>query len=75
MKQTKFRVGDRIVRTGYEWSSSERMTINEIVSDEHPICPQIWYITTNDRGKKMNGLVSIVDGCFHLIDNTEQAGR
>lgn len=69
MAKARFKAGDRIVRTGFEWCSSERMTIDEVISDEHPICPQMWYITTNDRGKRMNGLVAVVDGCFHLLND------
>lgn len=66
---TKFSVGDRIARTGYEKHSSERMTILGIVSDGHPICPQMWYMTSDERGNTRSGLVSIVDDCFHKIEN------
>lgn len=69
MRQPKFNVGDHIVRTGYEWDKSENITIDEIVSDGQPFCPQLWYIATTDRGKKVNGLVSVVDSCFHLLND------
>ena len=64
----KFNVGDRIARTGYERSASERLTIDEIVSDGRPFCSQWWYICTDERGKRCNGLVGVVDGCFHRIN-------
>ncbi len=67
--EAKFNVGDRIARTGYEIFSSERMTIDEIICDNHPICPELWYICTNDGGRKSHGLVGVVDKCFHKIDN------
>ena len=70
MKETRFSVGDKIARTGYEKFSSERMTVLGVVSDGRPFCPQLWYITEDDRGNRHNGLVKIVDSCFHLI-NTE----
>jgi hypothetical protein len=66
---TKFSVGDKIARTGYEKFASERMTVLGVVSDEHPICPRLWYVTVDDRGDKHNGLVGIVDDCFHKIEN------
>jgi len=69
MTTHKFSVGDKIARTGYEWSKSERMTITGIISDGHPFCPRLWYVTMDDRGNKRNGLVGIVDGCFHKIEN------
>ena len=66
-KNPRFNAGDKIARTGYEYSSLERMTVDEIVSDGQPFCPQLWYICTTERGKRVNGLVSVVDGCFHKI--------
>ena len=66
---TKFKVGDMIARTGYENHSSERMTVLGIVGDGRPFCPQLWYVTVDDRGDRHNGLVGIVDDCFHKIEN------
>lgn len=65
----KFNIGDRIARIGYEKFSSERLTILGIVSDLDVFNPSLWYITMDDRGDRHSGLVRVVDGCFHKIDN------
>lgn len=66
----KFSVGDVVVRIAYKDSKSAIMrdecTINEVVSDGHPIVPQMWYVCTNFRGQRCNGLVSVMDDCFML---------
>ena len=70
MKNPKFHVGDVVVRTAYRDSKSAMMrdecTIVAVISDEHPICAQMWYVCTDYRGRRCNGLVSVMDDCFEL---------
>ena len=66
--KAKFNVGDVVVRSAYKESKSammrDEMTIVAIVSDGHPICPQMWYVCKDYRGHVANGLASVVDKCF-----------
>lgn len=66
--KAKFAAGDVVVRAAYKDSKSammrDEMTIVEVVSDGHPICPQAWYICKDYRGRRANGLVSVMDECF-----------
>ena len=70
MKNPKFHVGDVVVRSAYRDSKSamlrDECTIVEIVSDEHPICAQTWYVCVDYRGRRCNGLVGVMDDCFEL---------
>ena len=70
MKNPKFNVGDVVVRTAYRDSKSamlrDECAIVDVVSDEHPICAQMWYVCADYRGRRCNGLVSVMDGCFEL---------
>lgn len=70
MKNPKFQVSDVVVRAAYQNMKSAMMrdecTILEIVSDEHPICAQMWYVCADYRGRRCNGLVSVMDDCFVL---------
>ena len=70
MKNPKFNAGDVVVRTAYKDSKSAMMrdecTIVAVVSDEHPICSQMWYVCEDYRGRACNGLVSVMDDCFTL---------
>ena len=65
--KAKFAAGDVVVRAAYKNAKSaflrDEMTIVEVVSDEHPICPQMWYICKDCRGRIVNGLVGVVDKC------------
>lgn len=66
--KAKFAAGDVVVREAYKDSKSTllrgEMTIVDVVSDEHPICPQMWYICKNCCGRIVSGLVGVVDECF-----------
>lgn len=57
-----------VVRKAYQHEKSaflrDECTIIDVVSDEHPICPQAWYICKDCRGRIVNGLVGVVDDCF-----------
>lgn len=66
--KTKFAAGDVVVREAYKDSKSamlrDEMTIVDVVSDEHPICPKVWYVCKDCRGRIVSGLVGVVDECF-----------
>lgn len=70
MKNPKFNVGDVVMRKAYRNDKSvvmrDEMTIVEIISDEHPICAQMWYVCVDYRGRRCNGLVGVMDSCFCL---------
>ena len=66
--KAKFKAGDILVRAAYKNKKSafarDEMKVLRIVSDNHPICPQLWYICEDYRGKRCDGLVGVVDECF-----------
>ena len=66
--KAKFAAGDVVVRAAYKDSKSammrDEMTIVEVINDEHPICPQEWYVCKNYCGSIVSGLVGVVDECF-----------
>lgn len=70
MEKPKFKKGDVLVRIAYKNERTaffrDEMEIIDIVSDGHPICPSLWYICTDCRGKVKNGLVGVVDEAFCL---------
>ena len=70
MESPMFNVGDVIVRKAYRNDKSvvsrDECTIIDFVSDEHPICPQMWYIVRDYRGRVRNGLQGVVDDAFCL---------
>lgn len=70
MKNPKFKVGDVIVREAYKDSKvsalREESTIIDFISDERPICPQMWYIVRDYRGRIKDGLQGVVDDAFVL---------
>lgn len=69
--KTKFNVGDVLIRSAYKEEKSkvlrDEMTVIDIISDGHPICPQVWYITRNFRGKIQNGLKKVVEDAFEKV--------
>lgn len=66
----KFKAGDVLVRTAYKNLKTaygrDEQTVVSVVSDEHPICPQIWYILRDSRGKLGTGLKCIMEECFEI---------
>ena len=70
--ETKFQIGDILVRSAYKNSKSalmrDEILIVQIISDGHPICPQTWYITQNTRdGKIRSGLKCVIEDAFEKI--------
>lgn len=68
MRNPKFNVGDVLVRSAHKNDSCaflrDEITIEEIVSDGRPFCPQLWYICKDYKGKIVSGLVGVVDSAF-----------
>lgn len=70
--ETRFQVGDVLVRSAYKDSKSKVMRDEQrvvaIESDEHPICPQTFYTLIDFRGKVAHGLQSIMEECFEKVN-------
>lgn len=68
--ETKFKAGDVIVRRAYKKMKSpflrDEMRVMDVVSDGHPICPQMWYVCEHCSGRIDFGIVSVVDEAFVL---------
>lgn len=68
MEKPKFKVGDTLVRSAYKNDlsivSRDEIEIIDIVSDFHPICPSLWYVCVDYRGRVKHGLVCVVDDAF-----------
>jgi hypothetical protein len=70
MEKAKFKVGDTLVRIAYKNDlsivSRDEIEIIDIVSDFHPICPSLWYVCVDYRGRVKHGLVGVIDDAFCL---------
>ena len=73
--ETKFKVGDVIIRSAYRKSSSKLMRdeqkILAIVSDEHPIKSRVWYITRSYKGELCSGLQFVIEDCFEKLSSNQ----
>lgn len=69
--KTKFEIGDVLIRSAYKDSKSrllrDECKVIDIVSDGHPICPQVWYITIDTKDRQHKGLQSVIEECFEKI--------
>jgi hypothetical protein len=71
MEKLKFKVGDVLVRTAYKESKSKMMRdeckVIDIVSDEHPICPQTFYLVLDYNNKVRPGLKCVMEEAFEKV--------
>ena len=69
--QTKFQIGDVLIRSAYKDSKSKLMRdecqVLNIVCDSNPFFTSVWYITIDSKNQTRQGLQSVMEECFEKV--------